>query len=305
MVKLARPIGDLDLHLFGEGTHRRLWELLGPQPLHVDADGTAIGIRFALWAPDAESVSVVGDWNGGETPAAMSHVGVSGIWSTMVPLARSGHRYAFDVVGADGSVRLDDPMARRSAVTAVGMVPDVGEYEWGDDAWMRTRCSGPSATDWRIRPAHLGEAHHTDTDGAASWEALAARLVEHVATPGSTHVELPVASESAVYAPFPRLGEPDDLRRFVERFHARGVGVIATIRPARTSHGIHHDGGDLLRNEVRNMLIANALYWLEEFHVDGVRLVMDGVEPALAEALARELVAVVGEEFDDAAVIID
>ncbi len=117
MANIARPIGDLDLHLFGEGTHRRLWELLGPQPLHVDADGQVAGVRFAVWAPNAASVAVLGDWNDW-TPQVLDRIETdapTGIWSGIAPAARSGHRYKFAIVTADGrTLRKADPMARQT-----------------------------------------------------------------------------------------------------------------------------------------------------------------------------------------------
>ncbi len=362
MANVARPIGELDLHLFGEGTHRRLWELLGPQPLHIDADGSVSGARFAVWAPNATSVAVVGDWNGW-TAHALRRVETdvpTGIWSAAVPEARSGHRYKFEIATSDGRlVRKADPMARHAELppSDASVVPRAADHDWSDEEWMVRRGGVMAATSpLRVYEVHLGSWRR----GVDTWDGFAVELVDHVSALGFTHVELmPIAEHpyggswgyqvSGYFAPTARFGPPDGVRRFVDACHQRGIGVIVDWVPAHfprdewslgrfdgtalyehpdPQRGEHPDWGtyvfDYGRNEVRNFLVANALYWLDEFHVDGLRvdavasmLYLDysrgsgqwspneqgGRENNEALAFVRELTSVVGEEFPDALVI--
>ncbi len=363
MVNVARPIGDLDLHLFGEGTHRRLWELLGPQPLHVDGDGSVTGARFAVWAPNASEVAVVGDWSDW-SPMPLHQIdsdGPTGIWTAPAPGARSGHRYKFEITGRDGTVhRRADPMARRTEhPNDASVVPSAVDHDWGDDGWMATRGSVVAATaPMRVYEVHLGSWRQ----GVDTWERMALELADHVGALGFTHVELmPIAEHpfggswgyqvSGHFSPTARFGDPDGLRRFVDALHLRGIGVIVDWVPAHFPReewslgrfdgtalyehpdpkgGEHPDWGafvfDYGRNQVRNFLIANALYWLDEFHVDGLRVdavaSMLGVDDVSgrgqrapnvggsrghheAVAFVRELTSVVGEEFPDALMIAD
>jgi len=363
MATVARPIGDLDLHLFGEGTHRRLWELLGPQPLNVDPDGQVSAVRFAVWAPNARSVAVVGDWNDW-TAEALSPVsspgGPTGIWSGVSPGARSGHCYKYEVVSAEGrTLRKADPLARQSELppSDASVVPTATEHDWGDDDWMRDRHrtrSGDAAL--RIYEVHLGSWRR----GVDTWDDLADQLGAHVADLGFTHVELmPIAEHpfggswgyqvSGYYAPTARFGDPAGFRRFVDSMHRRGIGVILDWVPAHfprddwslarfdgtplyehpdPRRGEHPDWGtyvfDFGRNEVRNFLVANALYWFDQFHVDGLRvdavasmLYLDysrdegawspnefgGREHLEALDFVKETNAVVAEEFPDVLMI--
>jgi 1,4-alpha-glucan branching enzyme len=362
MANLARPIGELDLHLFGEGTHRRLWELLGPQPLHIDADGLVSGVRFAVWAPNAASVAVVGEWNDW-SPQPLARVGKdapTGLWSMVAPHARSGHRYKFEITTGDGLVlRKSDPMARTTErpPSDASVVPDAVDHVWGDHSWMADRGKVlAGASPLRIYEVHLGS-WRRDVD---TWDRLAIELADHVESLGFTHVELmPIAEHpfggswgyqvSGYYAPTARFGDPAAVRRFVDALHQRGIGVLVDWVPAHfprddwslgrfdgtalyehpdPRRGEHPDWGtyvfDYGRNEVRNFLVANALYWLDEFHVDGLRvdavasmLYLDysrgddqwspneygGREHLEALAFVRELTAVVGEEFPDALLI--
>jgi 1,4-alpha-glucan branching enzyme len=315
MGELMRPIGDLDLHLFGEGTHRRLWELLGPQPLHVAPDGHVVGARFATWAPDAESVFVVGEWNEWAREP-MAPVGVSGIWSAVVPAARTGHRYAFDVApqGGGGMVRLPDAMAREAerAIGGSSMVSTSDAHAWTDDEWMSERRSPADA------PERL---HHVDLDvvqrrGTNTWDGVAADVLAAAAAADLHYVEVAPASVSTVatgsitqlvpglFATTPLLGEPDGFRRFVDTLHGHGVGVVVDWPPIAPDHDLDRPQHRLRRNEVRNQLIANALFWLEEFHVDGLRSVAPpgGLSPDFTVVL-NQTAAVVSEEFPDAFVI--
>ncbi|MEX2626905.1 MAG: 1,4-alpha-glucan branching protein GlgB [Ilumatobacteraceae bacterium] len=292
-------IGPLDLHLFNEGSHRRLWELLGPQRVTG-------GVRFAVWAPNARSVAVVGDWNEW-TPQALEPVETSGLWSGVTG-AEPGHHYKYEVVGADGrTFRKADPMARRTETppSDASVVPSFAAFDWHDGEWL-TRRGGVKRGDasMRVYEVHLGSWRH----GVADWDALAEQLSAHAVELGFTHIELlPVAEHpftgswgyqvSGYYAPTARFGDPDGFKRFVDTLHRRGVGVILDWVPAHfprdewslgrfdgtalyehadPRRGEHPDWGTYVfnvgRDEVRNFLVANALYWFDEFHVDGLRV---------------------------------
>ena len=360
MASVARPIGELDLHLFGEGTHRRLWEVLGAQPLGVDDSGSVRSVRFGVWAPNAERVEVVGDWNEW-TPEPLSRLdAASGIWTTIAPHALSGHRYKFVVTGADGrSVMKADPMARQTEAppSDASVVAMADVHDWTDDEWMQARGSARAGTTpLRIYEVHLGSWRR----GIDTWDELATAIGEHVGHLGFTHVELmPIAEHpfggswgyqvSGYYAPTARFGDPEGFRRFVDALHVRGIGVIVDWVPAHfprdewslgrfdgtplyehpdPRRGEHPDWGtyvfDYGRNEVRNFLVANALYWLDQFHVDGLRvdavasmLYLDysreagqwspnesgGREHLEALAFIRQANSVVADEFPDALMI--
>jgi 1,4-alpha-glucan branching enzyme len=291
--------GELDLHLFGEGRHERLWELLGAHP---GADGT----RFSVWAPHAQAVQVVGDfndWDGGRAP--MEPVG-SGVWSALVPGVGSGERYKLKIQGADGAWRdKADPMAFGTEVPPdTASVVIESTHEWTDAAWVTRR----DATDWQAAPMSIYEVHLGSWQPGLGYRELADALADHLEDTGFTHVELmPVAEHpfggswgyqvTSYYAPTSRFGSPDDFRWFVDRLHARGIGVIVDWVPAHfprdewalarfdgtplyehpdPRRGEQPDWGtyvfDFGRREVRNFLVANALYWCEEFHLDGLRV---------------------------------
>jgi len=307
--------GSIDLHLFNEGQHRRLWELLGAHVL----DGAA-GVRFSVWAPNAREVYVSGDWNGWGDGAVMRSVGSSGLWVAVVPAAEAGHRYKFAVVSQAGTTMLKaDPMARQTECppATASVVAPPSTHVWNDHEWMQARSNHPDSP-LRVYEVHLASWRF----GVTSYIDLAHQLSEHVHALGFTHVELmPVAEHpyggswgyqvSGYYAPTARFGTPDDFRQFVEIMHARGIGVIVDWVPAHfprdewslakfdgsalyehadPRQGEHPDWGTLVfnvaRNEVRNFLTANALYWLHEFHVDGLRV--DAVASMLYLDYSRE-----------------
>lgn len=310
-------IGALDLHLFGEGTHRRLWELLGPQ--RIDDAATT---RFAVWAPNARSVAVVGDWNEWQPEAMERRDQASGIWSVTVGGVAPGHCYKYEIVTAEGrTIRKADPMARRTEEppSDASVVPGFEEFEWDDDDWMAARHTAVDGTSpMRIYEVHLGSWKRSVDD----WDSLAREVGAHVSRLGFTHVELlPIAEHpfggswgyqvSGYYAPTARFGDPDGCRRFVDSMHRQGLGVIVDWVPAHfpkdewslgrfdgtslyehadPQRGEHPDWGtyvfDYGRNEVRNFLVANALYWLDEFHVDGLRV--DAVASMLYLDYSRE-----------------
>ncbi len=306
-------LSDLDLHLFGEGNHRRLWTFLGAHPLDE-------GVRFAVWAPNARRVWVVGDWNDWGEGVELVLQGRSGIWAGVVAEASVWDRYKFAVVGADGRSRLkSDPMAFHTETppdTASRVAPEPA-HEWADVDWMARRGSGPGHP-MRIYEVHLGSWR----DGVHTYGDLAHQLAEHVGALGFTHIELlPVAEHpfggswgyqvTGYYAPTSRYGAPDDFRAFVDTMHQHGIGVIMDWVPAHfpkddwalarfdgtalyehadPRQGEHPDWGTYVfnygRNEVRNFLVANALYWLDEFHIDGLRV--DAVASMLYLDYSRE-----------------
>ena len=264
------------------------------------------GVRFAVWAPNASGVAVVGDWDDWAGEAVMQMQGRSGIWAAVVPLAEAWHRYKFAVRAADGRVKLkSDPMAFHTETppaTASRVAPP-STHLWADEAWMASRGHGPGHP-LRIYEVHLGSWRQ----GVGSYRELAHQLADHVVALGFTHIELlPVAEHpfggswgyqvTGYYAPTSRFGAPDDFRAFVDILHSAGVGVILDWVPAHfpkddwalarfdgtalyehvdPRQGEHPDWGTLVfnyaRNEVRNFLVANALFWLEEFHLDGLRV---------------------------------
>jgi 1,4-alpha-glucan branching enzyme len=306
-------LGDLDLHLFGEGRHRRLWEVLGA---HVREHDGMTGTSFAVWAPNARAVRVVGDWNFWDGRVhQMRSLGVSGVWELFVPGVAAGARYKYEVVAADGSVILKaDPMAQGSEPPpATASVVVDSTYQWRDSDWLEQRAEGdPLGKPMSVYEVHLGSWLHTsDGQGGGrplTYRELADRLPSYVADLGFTHVELmPVAEHpftgswgyqvSAYYAPTARFGGPDDFRALVDAFHRRGIGVIVDWVPAhfpRDEFALAHFDGTALyehadprrgsqpdwgtlvfnfgRAEVRNFLVANALYWADQFHVDALRV---------------------------------
>jgi 1,4-alpha-glucan branching enzyme len=302
-------IGELDLHLFGEGTHRRLWELLGPQAVGDPPTAGSL-MRISVWAPNASRVAVVGDWNDWE-PTGLEQVesdAPTGIWTMVSDRPAPGDHYKFEITTREGrTIRKADPMARRTErpPSDASIIPSFDAFEWDDATWMEQRHSTlAGTTPLRIYEVHLGSWKRTATD----WDTLAEQVGEHVARLGFTHVELlPIAEHpfggswgyqvSGYYAPTARFGDPDGCRRFVDAMHRRGIGVIVDWVPAHfpkdewslgrfdgpalyehadPRRGEHPDWGtyvfDFGRNQVRNFLMANALYWLDEFHIDGLRV---------------------------------
>jgi 1,4-alpha-glucan branching enzyme len=291
---------DLDLHLLGEGRHERLYEKLGA---HVREDGVA----FAVWAPNAEGVSVVGDfndWDGRVDPLVQR--GVSGVWEGLVAGAKAGDRYKYELKPQGGGLSLKaDPVAFAAEVPpSTASVVWASEYEWRDDEWLgRRRESRPHEGPMSIYEVHLGSWRV-----GATYRSMADELATYVLDLGFTHVELlPVMHHpfsgswgyqvTGYFAANAAWGTPDDLRYFMDTMHRHGIGVILDWVPAHfprdewalarfdgtalyehedPRRGSHPDWGTLVfnlgRNEVRNFLLANALYWLEEYHADGLRV---------------------------------
>jgi 1,4-alpha-glucan branching enzyme len=311
-------LGEVDLHLIGEGRHEHLWQVLGAR---AKTHGGTTGVAFAVWAPNARGVRVVGDfngWNGASHP--MRSLGASGVWELFVPDIGVGTHYKFAVLGAD-SVWRDkaDPMARQAEVPPLtASVVNESAYQWGDGEWMTRR----DQTAAHAAPMSAYEVHLGSWRQGLSYRELADELVEYVSWLGYTHVELlPVAEHpfggswgyqvTSYYAPTARFGSPDDFRYLVDRLHQAGIGVIVDWVPAHfpkdefalarfdgtplyehadPRRGEQLDWGtyvfDFGRNEVRNFLVANAVYWLEEFHVDGLRV--DAVASMLYLDYSRE-----------------
>jgi len=318
--------GPVDFHLFGEGSHWRIYDKLGAHPGEYEG---VRGCHFALWAPNARRVSVVGDWNrwDGRVHPMRKHPGC-GIWEIFIPCVGPGAHYKFELKGPGGEVFLkSDPYAfyaQHSRQTA-SIVFDLHRYRWEDGPWMRkreTRAWNREAVS--IYEVHLGSWARVPEEGGRplSYLEFADRLLDYVCAMGYTHIELmPVAEHpfdgswgyqvTGYYAPTSRYGNPDELRYFIDRCHQRGVGVILDWVPGhfpKDAHGLadfdgtdlyehadprqgeHADWGTLIfnygRNEVRNFLIANALFWLEQYHIDGLRV--DAVASMLYLDYSRE-----------------
>ncbi len=301
-------VGELDLHLIGEGRHERLWDVLGAHPRrYTTLDGEVDGTSFAVWAPNARGVTVIGDfdgWSGNTAP--MRALGSSGVWEVFVPGVGPGTKYKFRVHGADGrTVDHADPMAFATELPpATASVVTESHYVWDDQAWLDTRAS----TDPNQAPMSVYEVHLGSWRPGLGYRELADQLADYMQACGYTHIELlPIAEHpfggswgyqvTSYYAPTARFGTPDDFRAFVDRLHRAGIGVLLDWVPAHfprdewalarfdgtplyehadPRRGEQLDWGtyvfDFGRHEVRNFLVANARYWIEEFHIDGLRV---------------------------------
>jgi 1,4-alpha-glucan branching enzyme len=298
-------IGDIDLHLVGEGRHERIYEKLGA---HV----TDEGVTFGVWAPNATKVSVVGEWNGWDGRAnPMEQRGVSGIWEAVVADAPEGALYRFEITAQDGSLLLKSDPYATAAEKPPGNASRIfrPRHEWRDDAWVeRRRGAEPYAGPLSVYEVHLGSWRRTLDNQTLDYCELASQLGAYVKDLGFTHVELlPVMEHpysgswgyqvTGYFAPTARFGDPDDFRAFVDELHRQEIGVILDWVPAHfprddwalarfdgtalyehedPRRGAHPDWGTLVfnygRNEVRNFLLSNALYWLREHHADGIRV---------------------------------
>jgi 1,4-alpha-glucan branching enzyme len=306
-------LGELDLHLIAEGRHQELYEKLGA---HVSEHEGVEGTAFAVWAPSAKAVSVVGDFNSWDGRLhAMRSLGSGGVWELFLPEIGPGARYKYEILSADGDLLLKaDPYAQETEVPPkTASVVTRSEYTWSkhDAAYLRRRHeSRPLTQPMSIYEVHLGSwrLNSLEDNRSLSYVELADELADYVTDLGFTHVELlPVMAHpfsgswgyqvTGYFAPTPNYGTPDDLRRFIDRMHERGVGVILDWVPAHfprddfglarfdgtalyehadPRRGAHPDWGTLVfnygRHEVRNVLISNALFWLREYHVDGIRV---------------------------------
>ncbi|MPZ19763.1 MAG: 1,4-alpha-glucan branching protein GlgB [Luteitalea sp.] len=310
--RFAPVLGDLDLHLFGEGRHLRIFERLGAHAMVIDG---CAGFFFAVWAPNAQRVSVVGDfnnWDGRVHPMRL-RIG-SGIWELFVPGLGEGRRYKYEIRTPKGrQVFLKaDPYGVTSEQPpgSASLTLGPSRYEWQDDAWIAARAEGGGRFErpMAIYEVHLGSWKRRDDGGYLTYRQLAAELVPYVKEMGFTHIELlpvlehPYAASwgyqvTGFFAPTSRFGTPDDFRAFVDACHQQGIGVLLDWVPGHFPKdapglarfdgtslyehedprlGEHQDWGTLIfnygRHEVRNFLLASALYWIEELHVDGLRV---------------------------------
>lgn len=299
-------LGELDLYLISQGRHEQLWKALGA---HVcrDSDGRLIGTTFSVWAPNARAVSLIGDnnyWDSKEHP--MIRIGSYGIWEIFIPDIGPGSKYKFAICGVDGHwVDHADPLARATQVPPLtASIIEESTYQWADSAWLSAR---ERFEPWRA-PISVYEVHLGSWKLGLNYLELAIELVAYIAAQGFTHVEfLPVTEHpygpswgyqvTSFFAPTSRFGSPDEFRFLVDALHAAGIGVILDWVPAHFPKdewalakfdgtalyehddprlGEHPDWGTLIfnfgRNEVRNFLVASALYWLTEFHIDGLRV---------------------------------
>jgi 1,4-alpha-glucan branching enzyme len=318
-------IGDLDLHLIGEGRHEELWARLGA---HVRELEGVRGTSFAVWAPAGRSVHIVGDFNGWDAHLhPMRSLGSSGIWELFIPGVGGGSAYKYEIVAPDSEIRLKaDPVAFATEVPPkTASVVYESTYEWADAEWLaRRRESRPLDGPMSVYEVHLGSwrLNPLEDNRSLTYLELADELAAYVLDMGFTHIELlPVMAHpfsgswgyqvTGYFAPSPRFGTPDDFRTFVDRLHGHGLGVILDWVPAHfprddfalarfdgtalyehsdPRRGAHPDWGTLVfnygRHEVRNFLVANALYWLRDFHADGIRV--DAVASMLYLDYSRE-----------------
>ena len=303
---------ELDLHLFGEGTHLRGYEKMGAQ---IRTVGEVRGVNFAVWAPNAKSVSVVGDFNNWDArPHAMKKLGSSGIWEIFVPGLESGSLYKFRVRDASGKVTdKTDPQGFASELPprTASRVTDLNDYQWQDETWMKRRLDqDPLQGPISVYEVHLGSWSRCSEkeNGWKNYRELAHLLVDYCKQQNFTHLELMPITEHpftgswgyqtvGYFAATSRYGTPQDLMYFIDYCHQNDIGVILDWVPAHfpkdefglarfdgtalyehedPRKGEHPDWGTLIfnygRNEVRNFLISNALFWLERFHVDGLRV---------------------------------
>ena len=322
----GRILGETDVYLHAEGNHWDLYQKFGAHFTKVDG---VEGTIFCVWAPNAQRVSVVGDfnhWDGRVYP--MRKLLGSGIWEIFLPGIKEGAHYKFEVKGYHGEICLkSDPFAfyGQHGLQTASIVYDLGRFAWSDESWMKYRAS----QEWAKKPISIYEVHLASWQRVAeeenrplSYIELSQRLIPYCLEMGFTHIELmPVAEHpydgswgyqvAGYYAPTSRFGNPDEFRHFVDHCHQAGIGVILDWVPAhfpKDAHGLanfdgthlyehadprqgeHRDWGTYIfnygRNEVRNFLIANALFWFDQYHIDGLRV--DAVASMLYLDYSRE-----------------
>ncbi|HSL17032.1 MAG TPA: 1,4-alpha-glucan branching protein GlgB [Methylomirabilota bacterium] len=313
MAEIPGPLTDYDVHLFSEGSHYRAWEKLGA---HLCTRDGAAGTAFAVWAPNAARVAVIGDFNGWDDQRhLLEPLGGSGIWHGFVEGVGVGALYKYAIRSSVGGYRTEktDPYGFACEIrpATASMVWDLAGYEWGDDEWLAGAAERHAAdAPMSVYEVHLGSWARIPEDGDRwlTYRELAPRLADYVTEMGFTHVELLPVSEHPLdaswgyqtvgyFAPTSRFGTPDDFRSLVDTLHQAGIGVILDWVPAhfpRDAHGLgYFDGTHLYehadprqgeqrdwgtfvfnygRREVVNFLISNALFWLEVYHVDGLRV---------------------------------
>ncbi|MEM8809371.1 MAG: 1,4-alpha-glucan branching enzyme [Cyanobacteria bacterium P01_G01_bin.38] len=328
----SREISDFDVHLFAEGNHHRIYEKLGAHPTTID--GVA-GVYFAVWAPNARNVSVLGDFNHWDGRKHQMRIGAGGIWDIFIPGLKVGAGYKYEIKNQAGHIyEKSDPYGFQQEVRpkTASVVADLDAYQWQDDDWLeQRRHSDPMTQPVSIYEVHLGSWMHAASsepskrpDGTIepvvtvaelkpgarflTYRELAAKLIPYVKELGFTHIELlPVAEHpfdgswgyqvTGYYAATSRYGSPEDLMYFIDQCHLNGIGVLVDWVPGhfpKDGHGLaffdgthlyehadprkgeHKEWGTLVfnygRNEVRNFLVANALFWFDKYHIDGIRV---------------------------------
>src|SRR6478752_3248604 len=319
-------MGEVDLHLFSEGNHLQLYEKFGA---HLRKIGDSEGVYFAVWAPNAQRVSVVGDFNGWDGRVnPMRRLLGSGVWELFLPGVEEGAHYKYEIRTQRGALLLkSDPFGFFSqwGKETSSMVFNLDRYQWSDGDWMKARAKRDlHLSPFSIYEVHLGSWRRKAEEGnrSLSYLELSETLIPYVLEMGYTHIELlPVAEHpfegswgyqvTNYYAPTSRFGAPDEFRHFIDKCHQAGIGVIMDWVPAhfpKDAHalaefdgtdlyehmdprqGEHQDWGTLIfnygRNEVRNFLIGNALFWLDKYHIDGIRV--DAVASMLYLDYSRE-----------------
>ena len=321
----APTFGDLDMHLLGEGTHLRAYEKLGAHPQTLNGEA---GVTFAVWAPNARTVSVVGDFNGWDGRAhPMTRFGANGFWGRFIPGLVPGMLYKFEIHGPAGELLAlkADPFAFRCehAPGTASVIHGLPVHSWGDAAWLEARRKAKvHAEPLSIYELHLGSWRRRPDGSFMSYQEIAADLAPYASWLGFTHVQLLPVTEHpydpswgyqplGLFAPTSRFGGPEDFKAFVDTLHQAGLGVILDWVPAHfpeDAHGLssfdgthlyehadprqgrHMDWGTLIYNygraEVQNYLVSNALFWLDQFHVDGLRV--DAVASMLYLDYSRE-----------------
>jgi 1,4-alpha-glucan branching enzyme len=325
-------LGEMDVYLFNEGEHHRIYDIMGAKPYRM---GEVEGVRFIVWAPNAARVSVVGNfncWDGRRH--SMRIMGNSGIWELFIPGLSSGEIYKYEIKAQNGDVFLKlDPYANQTEMrpNTAGIVPSNQEFQWTDEQWLKQR----QEQNWLEAPVNIYEVHLSswqhpslrkidpnNEDDFHNYRDLAHALADYILDMGYTHLELlPVAEYpfdpswgyqvTGFYSPTARYGTPEDFAYFVNHLHEKGIGVILDWVPAHfpkdafslgrfdgtalyehndPRQGEHRDWGTYIfnfgRSEVKNFLMGNALYWLDKFHVDGLRV--DAVASMLYLDYSRE-----------------
>ncbi|NDL66921.1 1,4-alpha-glucan branching protein GlgB [Clostridiales bacterium F-3ap] len=309
--KFGPVLGELDLYLFGQGTHYEIYEKMGAHAMEHEG---AQGVCFSVWAPNAKRVSVIGDFNGWDGRIhPMRTLGQSGIFELFIPGIGLGERYKYEIKTQEGYLlKKSDPYANYSELrpNTASVVADLNSYEWRDRHWQEEKKNvGNLDVPIAIYEVHLGSWKRNGSEtGFMNYRDLAHDLVNYVKEMGYTHIELMPVSEhpfdgswgyqvSGYYAPTSRFGKPEDFMYFVDYCHMSGIGVILDWVPAHfpkddfalanfdgtalyehgdPRQGEHPHWGTKIfnygRNEVKNFLIGNAIFWLEKFHLDGLRV---------------------------------
>lgn len=328
----SSKLTDFDIHLFAEGNHHRIYEKLGAHLLNVDG---VKGVYFAVWAPNARNVSILGDFNSWDGRKHQMARRGNGIWELFIPGLGAGESYKYEIKNHDGHIyEKSDPYGfqQEPRPKTASIVTDLNAYTWQDHAWMeQRRSSDPLTQPISVYEVHLGSWMHASMDKPSvladgtveptvqvadlkpwarflTYRELAAKLIPYVKDLGYTHIELlPVAEHpfdgswgyqvTGYFAPTSRFGSPEDFMYFVDQCHQNGIGVLVDWVPGhfpKDGHGLaffdgthlyehsdprkgeHKEWGTLVfnysRHEVRNFLVANALFWFDKYHIDGIRV---------------------------------